>query len=353
MVRNVQLIVLIQALAAAELRSFRKASEQLGVRTSTISRRIRELEERLGVPIFQRHRHGVRPTDAGAAFLDEARRIISDLQSLITNTRAGGRSDAGRLRVGFYLSLSAGELRTTLLAFKEIFPEVDLRVTEASRRRLIEHLNAGRLDVIIVASQRSSVRFETLPLWNERILVALPAEHALAARSALDWNDLRDELFLLPEHDPGPELQSHLLSRFEARSGTPQLLQLGITCDNALNLVSFGCSVTLLYEAESGTAHDGVVYRDVRGRKAPASTPYLACWDNANTNPALKSFLDLLRQRYPQPADASSNGRASQQEHPDPVSRQVARIDAEPPLSGRQRREPGRPTRAASPRQSP
>lgn len=353
MVRNVQLIVLIQALTAAEQRSFRKASELLGVRTSTISRRIRELEQRLGVPIFLRHRHGVRPTDAGAVFLEEARRIIGDLQNLITNTRAGGGGSTGRLRVGFYLSLSAGELRTTLLAFRERFPKVELRVTEASRRRLMEQLNAGRLDVIIVANQRSPSRFETLPLWNEKILVALPAAHVLAARSDLDWSDLRDELFLLPEHDPGPELQSHLVTSFEISGGTPQLLRLGITRDNALNLVSFGCSVTLLYEAESGTAHDGVVYRDVSGPQPPASTPYLAYWDKTNANPALKCFLDLLRQRYPQPLDARRNGGANEVEHLVPASRKAARVESMTRLSGRQQPELGRTPRTVSPRQPP
>src|SRR5690242_1616480 len=76
MIRNIELDALLQSLIAAEQGSFHRAGSLLGVQTSTISRRIRQLEARIGVSLFERHRHGIRPTDAGKAFLESTRRIL-------------------------------------------------------------------------------------------------------------------------------------------------------------------------------------------------------------------------------------------------------------------------------------
>lgn len=303
MMRNVEIIVLMQALVAAEQRSFRKAGELLGVRASTISRRIRGLEYQLGVTVFQRHRHGICPTDAGALFLDEARRIVGDLQNLVTNMRATGRGETGRLRIGFYLSLSFGELRSSLLEFRKRFPDIDVRVTDTPRHCLVRQFNAGLLDVLVIAANDLPVGVEVLPLWHERILVALPKGHRLARRSGLHLDDLRDQCFLLPKYDPGPELRDFLLERFNGARTGPQLMLLDATRENALNLVSFGSGVTLLYEAHTGMMHDGVIYRELNSGMTVERTQYVACWNKANVSPALASFLDLLRERYPHDVD--------------------------------------------------
>jgi DNA-binding transcriptional LysR family regulator len=140
MIRNSKLDTLFQTLIVAEQGSFHKAASLLGVKTSTLSRRIHELEARIGVSLFQRHRHGVRATDAGRIFLENMQRIESDLDSVLNNARAAGRGESGRLRIGLYVSLSAGPLRDALLAYAEHFPDVEISVVDESRRNLIERL---------------------------------------------------------------------------------------------------------------------------------------------------------------------------------------------------------------------
>src|SRR5579871_2353115 len=71
MIKNIELDALFQTLLVAEQGSFHKAASLLGVKTSTLSRRVHELEARIGVSLFQRHRHGVRPTDAGRIFFED------------------------------------------------------------------------------------------------------------------------------------------------------------------------------------------------------------------------------------------------------------------------------------------
>lgn len=85
MTRHVELNVLIHTLIAAEQGSFHRAGQLLGIPASTVSRCVRSLETQLGVKLFDRHRHGIRPTAASNAFLRPIRRILDDLNTVLIN----------------------------------------------------------------------------------------------------------------------------------------------------------------------------------------------------------------------------------------------------------------------------
>jgi DNA-binding transcriptional LysR family regulator len=83
--------------AAERYESFRKAADYLGVKQSNLSRRIRVLEEELGVVLFERTSGGVRPTASGRDFVNGVRRILNELQIVVDGTMAAGRGEAGYL----------------------------------------------------------------------------------------------------------------------------------------------------------------------------------------------------------------------------------------------------------------
>ena len=112
------------AVVAAEEGSFRRAAEVLLVRQSTLSRGIRQLEHLIGMSIFDRSSGGVTVTPSGRDFLRHARSILEQIDSLITTADRTSRGEAGRLTIGFHTSLSAGNLRATLLEFRQRVPSV-------------------------------------------------------------------------------------------------------------------------------------------------------------------------------------------------------------------------------------
>ena len=116
------------AIAAADYRSLRRAAEALHLKQSTLSRCVRELEEELSVLLFERSRAGVRTTVAGATFITSARRVAQEINGngITTTAKAAGRGEVGRLSIGFYTSLSAGNLRATLLDYIQRYPGVDI-----------------------------------------------------------------------------------------------------------------------------------------------------------------------------------------------------------------------------------
>src|SRR5712672_2325507 len=125
------------AVAAADHGSFRRAAEALVLRQSTLSRSIRQLEERIGMTVFSRSSGGVRAIEAGRDLLRVARSIVEQMDTLLTTAHSTGRGESGRLAIGFYTSLSTGNLRATLADYTQRFPQIDVGMIESSRTRLV------------------------------------------------------------------------------------------------------------------------------------------------------------------------------------------------------------------------
>ncbi|MEF3365290.1 LysR substrate-binding domain-containing protein [Methylocystis sp. 9N] len=295
---DIELRQLRYVIAAADQRSFRRAAEGLRLRQSTLSRRIRDVELQLGVGLFERSHAGVRPTLAGAEFVRIARNVVEEVDRMAAAATAAGRGEAGRLVVGFYTSLSAGNLRLALQDFKRFRPDVEIATVEGTRARLFSGLSNGAIDVAVVTGDLGNNRLESLPLWSERVIVALPESHALASNEIVFWTDLRGETFLLSQKDPGPEIQDILVSKLAAPGDRPKVVRHDASGENIKSLVGAGFGVSLICEASIGGTFSGVVYREARDGNGPTSISYAAHWDRDNTNPALSGFVRLLRERF-------------------------------------------------------
>jgi DNA-binding transcriptional LysR family regulator len=289
------------AISAAEHGSFRRAADALLLRQSTLSRCIRQLEESIGMTVFERSSGGVRATPAGREFLRVARSILEQLDALLSMAHSTGRGEAGRLAIGFYTSLSAGNFRASLMDFRHRFPQVEIEMIESSRARLITALSNGVVDIAIVIGGAPFPESNSLSLWGERIMVALLENHPLANKEFIYWTDLKAERVLLSRRDPGPELENLIATKLASSSDRPRIQFHDVSRGSLWNLVGAGFGITLLTEATVGTNFAGVVYRDVRDATEPTRIGYSAHWRADNENPALASFLKILSERYPLP----------------------------------------------------
>lgn len=297
--------------------SFRKAADTLSLKQSNLSRRIRVLEDQLGVRLFERTNSGVRTTAAGRDFIRGARRILEELQALVVSANAAGRGDAGHLTIGFYTSLSAGHLRASLIEFARRFPQVEISTVEGSRSRLCGGIQSGTIDVAIVTGEPAPDCGRSMALWSERIIVALPEDHPLAAKEIIYWTDLKRERFLLSERDPGPEIQEILISKLASPGDVPDVVRHDVSPANIKSLVGAGRGVSLMSEACVGAVYAGVAYREARDGNGSTRIGYRAYWRDGNDNPALRNFIRLLEERCPPVANGSGSRSASSQT-PDP-----------------------------------
>lgn len=307
------------AVAAAHYGSFRRAAEALGVKQSSLSRRIRQLEDRLGVAVFERSSSGVRLTTAGTEILRTSRHLVDGLDHMMASAKAAGRGEIGRLAIGFYTSLSAGNLRASLVEHARRFPLVEIRAVEGARASLFAGLEHGTLDVAVVTGEPAVREGGAMALWGERIMVALPESHPLAANETVYWTDLRGETFLLSQRDPEPELRDILLAELASPGVQPKIVIQDVSRESITSLVGAGFGVSLTCEAAIGASYVGVVYRDVQDGRGPSRISCAACWRSDNDNPALAHFLKLLEERYPSlPTRAAESAAPSRTPDPSP-----------------------------------
>ncbi len=303
--------------AAERCGSFRKAADLLAVKQSNLSRRVRYLEEQLGIALFERTNGGVRTTTAGRSFIRGARCILEELQTLVDSANAVRRGSARHLTIGFYTSLSAGHLRASLIEYAQRFPRVEISTVEGSRSRLCGGIQSGTIDVAIVTGEAGPDCSRSMALWSERIIVALPENHPLAANEVIYWTDLKRERFLLSERDPGPEIQDILISKLASPGDLPDVVKHDVSPENIKSLVGAGRGVSLMCEACVGASYAGVVYREARDGRGVARIGYCAYWKDCNDNPALQNFIRLLEERCPPVANGNGRSGASSRT-PDP-----------------------------------
>ncbi|MGI6247729.1 MAG: LysR substrate-binding domain-containing protein [Pseudochelatococcus sp.] len=282
--------------AAARNGSFSAAAHELHVRQPIISRRIKELEDELGISLFDRSSSRARLTPSGEEFIVDARRIIEDIRRLTQRAEASKAGKLGRVVVGFYKSLSIGHLRTSLLEFRQSHPSIDVEPIEASYIELRAGVITGAIDVaVILGDAGRSNLLNSIALWTEQLVVALPENHPLAEKPVIYWPELKGERFLVSHQDPGPDIRNILLRHLAAPSDHPEIVTRRLSRESILSEVGSGQGISLQCEAVSGITGLGVVYRPVHDGSGATRLGYIACWRPDSPNPVLKTFLDALK----------------------------------------------------------
>lgn len=171
------------------------AAEGLSVAQSTLSRRIHRLEAELGQPLFERTRRAMVLTDVGERFVERARLVVSVLDDAIAE--CADEPDTGTVRVGAIPTIAPYLLPRVLSAFSSDFRDATVLVQELTTEALVEACREGSVDVAVLAEPFDETHLEIEHLYDEELLILLPAGHALALRKTVSAQQLQDEPMVL------------------------------------------------------------------------------------------------------------------------------------------------------------
>lgn len=277
-------------IAAAEHGSFRKAALTLGIRQSAISRRIRDLEDRIGASLFHRHSGGVRLTIAGQRFLPKARNTLRHASEGAADVAAIGRAEEGCLRIGILSSLASGFLAKLLRDYSRS-RAICIELIDGDPAEHVAAIRQFQLDVAFVTGTREWTDCDTARLWSERIFAVLPDAHHLAERETLDWSDLSNETFIVSETAYGREVHDYLVQRLASPGRQPEIQVQYVGRDNLVPLVALGRGLTVTSEATTAAQFPGICYRPI----ADEVLPFSAVWSPRNDNPAFRRLLSMAK----------------------------------------------------------
>jgi DNA-binding transcriptional LysR family regulator len=271
-------------LAAAEHGGFRRAARRLGVQQSAVSRRIQELEERLGAPLFQRGPQGVCLTPAGEDFVRGAQEAVGELDLAVDRAGEAVRGDHGVLRIGVLAGLGGGPLQELLCRLTRGEPGLGVDLVEGDAGALGLALAHGRLDVGFLLAEPGRLALKRA--WRERLMVAVPIDDRLAAASSVAWADLAGRRLLIA--DPLARAVGDLASRRLARAAAGSLGR-AATPASVARLVALGQGLGIVNEGDACRV-TGVAYRPL----ARSFLTFDAVLGRRPEKPILRRLLALL-----------------------------------------------------------
>ncbi len=280
-------------IAMAEFGGIRKAARTLGVQPSTISRRVRDLEDEIGAALFIRAHGGVSLTYAGERFLQRARKAIDHVSYAAQDACVIGRGQEGVVRIGLMSSLASGFLPELVEAYYADHAGVRLEYSEGGPADHVSAVQQHRLDVAFLTGTTTVEDCDLAHLWNERIYVVMPTKHELAEKEEIAWRDLHGQRFIVSEAQPGPEIHDYLVKHLSSLGHSPNIQRQAVYRDTLMQIVAGGSSLTLTSEATIAAQFPGVAYRPL----ANEILPFCAVWSPKNDNPAFRRLLSLAKVR--------------------------------------------------------
>jgi DNA-binding transcriptional LysR family regulator len=296
-IERIELRLLRYFLVVAEERHFGRAARRLHISQPPLSQAVRKLEAQLGVELLERGSGGVTPTEAGAAFADEASKVLVGVDLAVAEARRAGGVGAP-LRVGCVAYVQIEPLRAFVEAVEkhELVERVDVARVAAVDQ--IRRLREGSLDLGILPHTIGQAGLETEPLLPEEPLVAFMApDHPLAAKDAVTPEDLRQEPVLVFQ-SANPALWETCERRLEEAGFRFERLSDVVGSKDGRDGILAAATkrgVVLLPASvfEMGQASSIVVRRPL---DPPVSMPHTVLGWRANPAPQLRRIVAMLRE---------------------------------------------------------
>lgn len=287
------------AVATADAKSFSRAAATLNVKQITLSRRVQQLEDRLGVKLFERSTRGAEITENGRPFIEQARRIVTDVDNLQTTARNISYGLRGRIAVGYCSPLMAGNLRLAISAYLTKFEDVQFDGIEAGLDKLFHGLHSHLVDVAVAPIGLDEDGIASRRIWSERLFAVLPVGHGLAQKEQIYWQDLRREVFVVPAGGLGPILGNVVAARLTEQGKRPNIILQDTSLESVLSMVAAKRYISVATEASQGIAWTDLAFVEIHDPTGPTRLEYALYWRDDNSNPALQRFFKLIEERYP------------------------------------------------------
>lgn len=280
-------------LAVADDLNFTRAAAKLRVAQPALSRQIRQLEEELGVALFERNRRAVRLTAAGEAFLAEARSVLAQSERAIQVAQAKAVPPGAALNVGYVWGLFHTRVPAVVEQFRRRFPHVAVHLFDFTATEQATALVEGRLDLGFIGfeEEAGAAGLERRRIGACSFVVALPAAHPAARRRRVDLASLSGEMFFAISGATYPGAAHLVADACQSAGFRPRILQAAERGHTLLGLVAGQCGVALVPESLAALPHPGVVLRPLLN---PPRAGLFVAWPPRRPCPYRDEFLALL-----------------------------------------------------------
>lgn len=241
--------------ALADKRHFGRAAQACFVSQSALSTGIQELEQTLGVVLFERGAH-ILPTPAGEQMIEQAREIIHRAENMVESAKLARGEFNSDLRFGVIPTIAPFLLPKILKPIHQLYASSKLYIREDISPNLLNLLGQGELDVLLFALPYDTGNYDYLHLFDDKLTLCLPAGHTLSGQPAISIADLKRQDILLLED--GHCLRDQSLKACNLRSSDLSIPYQATSLNTLVQMVVNNIGITLLPEmaVRANITHD-------------------------------------------------------------------------------------------------
>jgi DNA-binding transcriptional LysR family regulator len=279
--------------AVAEELNFRRAAERLHVAQPALSSQIKDLEEELGVRLFDRTTRSVLLTPTGQIFLTEARGILGATTHAEQLVRKAEHGLVGTLRVGVITPATGPLLARVLRHFHQKYPGVQLSLSALTSSEQLKRLRAGELDAGLLRPPVASSEFDTRFVEQAPQMLAVPVGHRLARKRKIEWKDFNGEGLVMIHPDHQHSFYDPFIAACLKAGAKTHVAQYAQDVQIKMWLISAGFGIAPVTATLVEIRRPGVVFRPLPPGLPPVQT--MLVWRRVDASvPVVKNFLDCF-----------------------------------------------------------
>lgn len=277
-------------LAVAEEQNFGRAAKRLGMSQPPLSEQIQVLEQALKVQLFERSRRGAKLTPVGAAILPAVRKFAEQLERLELAVEEAVAGQSGMLTIGAISTAMFDVLPGLIDQLKQQYPHLTVSVREIDSVEALPALEAGDIDLAFARLDGDlGPAIQSLPVREDRLMVALPSDHPLAARSRISLSSLASESLVMFSRKVSPVYFDNLIATCRASGFSPRVLHEVRSVASQIAFVSCGQGIALVPASLKKLAPDNVVLRALTQKLNVVTTA--VAWNSERPNPLVTELV--------------------------------------------------------------
>ena len=241
---NISLKQLEAIVTVADRGNFTRAAAALGTTQPALSLQVRELEDELGLRLFDRTTRRVEPTRAGVEFIIAARKMLGDLRLAVSNAADLANRQRGRIAIAAPPLLASAVLPRVIATFGKLHPGIEITVWDVASDRIVEKVMSGEADLGLGTFTLREPSLSATTLVRDRLMLFCPAGSPLAQGAPQSWASVADEPQIMLTRESGLRFLVDHGFELVGRSLKPafEVSQIG----TALAMVEAGLGVAIL-----------------------------------------------------------------------------------------------------------
>ncbi|WP_034920426.1 LysR family transcriptional regulator [Gillisia sp. CAL575] len=279
-------------LAVAEDLHFRKAAERLFISQPGLSRQIKQMEDDLGIQLFERHNRKVKLTRVGEYLKLEITKNLKNLNQIINHAKLLQKGMEGSLTIGYVGSAIQKIIPVLLLKFKERSPNINFVLKEMDNQKQVENLLLQNIDLGFVRLESVPLNLSIRSVLIETFCLVLPKDHPIDSSNFKSLSQFKDEFFILFDPIFSPSYYEKVMRIFDDNGFTPKVSHSTIHANSIFKLIENNFGLSIIPKSLQLPYYENVKFIELID--IPQRTTLSVVWDKKNTNPILDDFLKLL-----------------------------------------------------------